>query len=65
LVIDGENGFRLRDGTPKEMSDRIARILNDPLLAERMGKASRSLITGKFAFSEFIGRIKTALLKVA
>lgn len=65
LVVDGKNGFRLRDGTEEEMADRIARILDHPEIAERMGKTSREWITGKFAFKEFIGRIKTAILAVA
>ncbi|MDP2881245.1 MAG: glycosyltransferase family 4 protein [Azonexus sp.] len=65
LVVDGENGYRLRDGTPEEMADRIAKILDQPEVAERMGKKSREWITGKFAFKEFIGRIKATLLAVA
>ena len=65
LVVDGENGYRLRDGTAEEMADRIAQILDHPATAEIMGKRSREWITGKFAFKAFIGRIKTALLAVA
>ena len=65
LVVDGENGYRLRDGTAEEMAVRIALILDHPATAEIMGKTSREWITGKFAFTAFIGRIKTALLVVA
>lgn len=65
LVVDEENGYRLRDGSEEELVERIAKILDHPQIAERMGKKSREWITGKFAFKEFIGRIKTALLAVA
>jgi glycosyltransferase involved in cell wall biosynthesis len=65
LVVDGENGYRLRDGTEEEMADRIAKILDHPEMALQMGQKSREWITGKFAFSAFINRIKSALLAVA
>jgi hypothetical protein len=47
------------------LADRIERILDHPEIAELMGKTSREWITGKFAFTAFIGRIKGALLNVA
>lgn len=65
LVVDGENGYRLREGTPAELADRMRRVLDDPLGAERMGKVSREWITGKFAFRAFIDRIVKALSAVA
>jgi len=65
LVVDGENGYRLRDGTVEEMADRIAKILDHPEIAERMGKTSLEWITGKFAFKAFIDRIQSALLALA
>jgi glycosyltransferase involved in cell wall biosynthesis len=65
LVVDGENGYRLRDGSAAELADRIAKILDEPEVAQRMGRTSHEWITGKFAFSAFIGRIKSALLHVA
>lgn len=65
LVVDCENGYRLREGTPQELADRIERVIDDPELAERMGRASREWITGKFAFRAFIDRIVNALKAVA
>lgn len=65
LVVDGENGYRLREGTPRELADRIARVIDDPAEAQRMGRVSREWITGKFAFREFINRIVKALTAVA
>lgn len=65
LVIDGENGYRLREGTAHELADRILRVIDNPAEAERMGRVSREWITGKFAFKAFVGRIVTALTSVA
>ena len=65
LVVDGENGFRLRENTPEELAEKMARILDSPELAARMGERSREMITGKFAFREFINRIVTELTRLA
>lgn len=65
LVVDGENGFRLRDNTPEELARKMATILDSPELAARMGERSREMITGKFAFREFINRIVTELTRLA
>lgn len=65
LVVDGENGFRLRLNTPAELAEKMAAILDAPELARRMGERSREMITGKFAFREFINRIVTDLTRLA
>lgn len=65
LVVDGENGYRLREGTATELADRIGRVIDNPAEAERMGRVSREWITGKFAFRAFIDRIVQALTTVA
>lgn len=65
LVVDGENGYRLREDTAEELADRIERVIDDPAEAERMGRVSRQWITGKFAFRVFIDRIVKALTAVA
>lgn len=65
LVVDGENGYRLREGTAQELADRIVRVIDDPVEAGRMGRVSRDWITGKFAFRAFIDRIVKALTAVA
>lgn len=65
LVVDGENGFRLRENTAEELAQKMTVILDDPELARRMGERSREMITGKFAFREFINRIVTVLTRLA
>lgn len=65
LVLDGENGYRLRKNTPEELAEKMTAILDNPELARRMGERSREMITGKFAFREFINRIVAQLTRLA
>lgn len=65
LVVDGGNGYRLRRNTPEELAEKMTMILDNPELARRMGECSREMITGKFAFREFIDRIVTQLTRLA
>lgn len=64
LVVDGENGFRLRENTPEELAEKMAAILDSPELVIRMGDRSREMITGKFSFREFINRIVNELTRL-
>lgn len=65
LVVDGVNGYRLRENTVEELAEKMAVILDNPELAKRMGERSHEMITGKFAFREFINRIVTQLTRLA
>lgn len=62
LVRDGENGFRLRDGDARELTEKIGILLDDPDLTRAMGRKSLEWIGGRFSFDSFIGRIEHALL---
>jgi glycosyltransferase involved in cell wall biosynthesis len=44
LVIDGENGWKVKPGDEEAMAERMAALLFDPELQRRMGDASRSRI---------------------
>jgi glycosyltransferase involved in cell wall biosynthesis len=63
LVVDGVNGFRLRENTVEELADRIGKILDQPEMAAEMGRTSREWITGKFSFQKFLDRVEGALLR--
>ncbi len=41
LVVDGENGFLVEPGDPHGFAAAVARLLRDPELARRMGRAGR------------------------
>jgi glycosyltransferase involved in cell wall biosynthesis len=57
LVLDNYNGYRLRDGTPSELAEKIALVLDDDSAATRMGRSSRKMITSQFSFRHFIERV--------
>jgi glycosyltransferase involved in cell wall biosynthesis len=67
LIVDGENGFRLRTGDSSELAEKIQAIIDDDALAVRMGAISQQKIVGFFSFSNFIERVcqglKAALLE--
>jgi glycosyltransferase involved in cell wall biosynthesis len=64
LVDDGQNGYRLREGTAAELADRMSRVLDDPGLRAAMGKASLERITGRFSFEAFLDRIELNLVRL-
>lgn len=61
LVIDHVNGFRLREDSPDELARRITEVADNPEMAAVMGQKSREMITGKFSFAAFIGRIHSGI----
>jgi glycosyltransferase involved in cell wall biosynthesis len=61
LVRDGENGFRLREGSGSELAEKLGMVLDDPDRAARMGAVSRDWITSRFSFEAFLQRIELAL----
>jgi glycosyltransferase involved in cell wall biosynthesis len=63
LVLDGENGYRLREDSVEELSRRIAWILDHPEEAKQMGIKSHAWITGKFSFQMFLDRVEEVLVK--
>jgi glycosyltransferase involved in cell wall biosynthesis len=65
LVVDKENGFRLKTDAADELAGRIAEVLDNSDLAKKMGERSRAMITGEFAFSEFINRVRSGILSLA
>ena len=57
LIVDGENGFRLRTGDSSELAEKIQAIIDDDVLAVQMGAISQQKIVGFFSFSNFIERV--------
>ena len=61
LIHDGENGLRLRAGTPTEVAQQLATVLDNPRLREQMGALSREWITTKYSFRAFVSRVASAI----
>jgi glycosyltransferase involved in cell wall biosynthesis len=47
-VVDGECGFVLTEPDPRELADRMLRLLRDPDLRERMSEAARNRYLERF-----------------
>ena len=50
FLADKKNGFLIDPGDPKQLTQRVLTLLQDPKLAEEMGRRGRKLIEEKFAW---------------
>jgi glycosyltransferase involved in cell wall biosynthesis len=50
FLADNENGFLIDPGDPEQLTQRILALLQDPKLAEEMGRRGRKLIEEKFSW---------------
>ena len=57
-VIDGENGFLLENPEPKELAEKIANLIKDSDLREKMGAASRKIYESKFTAVAMSGQMR-------
>ncbi len=48
LVEDGVSGFLVRPGRLDQLTDRLARLLEDPELRSSMGRAGRSRVASEY-----------------
>lgn len=61
LVIDGQNGYRLRTDSAQELAARLRDVLADPTAAAAMGANGREMIRGDLSFERFIERVVTVI----
>jgi glycosyltransferase involved in cell wall biosynthesis len=57
FLADNENGFLVDPGDPAQLTQRILTLLQDPKLAEEMGRQGRKLIEEKFAWRLITGQV--------
>ncbi len=65
LIEDGVTGYLVPAGDVDAVADRIARILEDPALAARMGAAARAHVVAEFSVERMVEKtvaLYTALL---
>jgi len=56
IVRDGETGFLVEPGNVEELRDRLATLLTDSALAERMGRAAREWVVERFTWQACAAR---------
>lgn len=62
LVIDGKNGFRIKEGSVAEMAECLLNVLSDPAAASTMGEEGRHMIRGNLSFERFAERVVRVLV---
>ncbi|MDP1713481.1 MAG: glycosyltransferase family 4 protein [Anaerolineales bacterium] len=58
VVDDGKSGYLVPAQSPRELADKIAVLVNNPNLANKMGKYARYLSTTRFSWQLIARRIK-------
>ncbi len=56
LIVDGENGFLVAPGDWSGAADKVARLIAEPALRERMGKAAAAAIGPEFDIDGMVRR---------
>ncbi len=56
-ILDGETGFLVERNNPVALADCVARLLRDPPLARRMGRAGRRHVMANFNGQEYARRL--------
>lgn len=63
LIRDGETGLLFPSGDAHALARQIARLMDDPALAERLAQAGAEWARPRFTASEFAGALEAALQK--
>ena len=56
LVTDGETGLLFDPHRPEDLAACLRRVLDDPALAARLGKAGRALVAERYDLSLLVAR---------
>src|SRR5438876_1233013 len=59
LIRDGETGLLTPPSDPRSLGDALAKVLQDPQLAERLGQNGRGWVTDQFSASQQRGQLIT------
>lgn len=58
LVVEGETGFLIPHSTPEALAERLCRLLADPGLRNRLGRAGRRRAEEKFGEQDVVSRLE-------
>ena len=54
MIVDGETGFLVPPGDADALADRVLRVLSDPALGRRMGRAARERVGEHFSLDAMV-----------
>src|SRR6187200_2836616 len=57
VVVPGETGYLVPPGDPGALADAVSRLLSDPELRDRMGRAGRELVDPAFRAETMVDEI--------
>jgi glycosyltransferase involved in cell wall biosynthesis len=64
-IVDGETGFLVEPGRPREIAARVLTLLRDPDLRARMGRAGRARVEARFSLDRYAAAFGGALDELA
>jgi glycosyltransferase involved in cell wall biosynthesis len=65
IVTDGETGLLFDPTQPKQLADCLRRVLRDPGLSRRLGRAARAVVVDRYDLGPLVEREITLLHDVA
>ena len=57
IIKNGKTGYLIHDGDVKEMAKQASRLINQPLLAESMGKIARERVIARFNSEDYADKV--------
>lgn len=63
IIRDGINGFLFDPSKEGDLKDKISRLLHEPSLAERLGRAGKAEVEDKYVWRKIVGGIEASLLR--
>ncbi len=64
-VVHEETGLLILPGDPRALADAILRLLEDPPLAEKMGKAGRARVVSMFSVDKMVTQMEAVYAEMA
>jgi glycosyltransferase involved in cell wall biosynthesis len=65
IVVDGQNGFLVKPGNVKNISDKLKIIANNKILAQTISTAAHETVLNNFTVDQMIGRTLAVMEETA
>ncbi len=64
IILDGQTGFLVASGDPREMADAVERLLIDKNLASDMGRKGKSRVVDMFTKERYARQVEDVYFKL-